>query len=311
MVTVIELVAVGLVTAIALPLFVYFFPPKTIRPGLRAFERRTGVPPALSAGVIVVATLVFVGTVAGTDDVGLVDGLGAAAGVFGPLFLAVAVGRKPALTRIRAATGSETGRPGTGPVVVDGELEAAGEGIPTPVGEAVTCAFALQRGRRSHRSTAWQTLVEGERTVPLAIDDGSGPVRVDTEATTVRTGLGGDVRRAVVDVEGGESVPDEVAAFLSGADVDVPTRPAADHRLKLRYLRDGDVVTAVGDHERVTRHGAAFWGLTRGDGEAFLFAGNRGRVRAQLRRSVYWLGPVGACLTLVGVGYLGVLWGVV
>lgn len=128
---------------------------------------------------------------------------------------------------------------------------------------------------------------------------------------TVRTGLGGDVRRAVVDVEGGDPVPDGIATFLSGVDVDVPTRPAADHRLKLRYLRAGDVVTAVGDHERVARDGAAFWGLTRIDGRAYLLASDRGAVRSQLRRGVYWLGPVGACLTLVSVGSLGVLWGVV
>jgi hypothetical protein len=265
-------------------------------------------------GVLVVATLVCIGITLSVDDVGWVEGVGAAMGTFGPLAVAIALGRWTPRRRLAAADPEPTGSPDTSLVAVGGSIRSLGSPIETPAAEAITVAYVLQRGRKTTRGTNYHTLVEGERSAPMAVDDGSGPLRLDIERLTPRTGIGGGARKATLDLEDGASLPPDVDRFLTGVGVDASTiyghggTVDGSHRLKLRYLAAGDVVTAVGDHERVTWATDAFWGLTASTGPCYLFAGELDPVRTQLHRGVYWLGPLGAAVTLGGLGYLASLW---
>lgn len=321
----VRVLAVVLVAIVAVPLFLYFFPPRTVGRSLKAFERRTGTPPTCSAAVVVVATGTFLAVTLVVDDVGIVEGLGAATGVFGPLFAALALGSRPPLRRFAAATDRPTGAPGQadGVVAVEGAAQVVTDPIATPVGEAVSCAYVLQRGRASHRSTAWHTVAEGERTVPFTVDDGSGPVRVDTERLCVRTASPTNTFARTVDLPANEEVPEDVAAFLAREEVEFPVRPEDDHRLKLRLFEPGGTVSVVGRYDRVVTEVETFWGITGGESrsgplrsiltgarEAYLFTGDRETVRARLRRTVRLLGPLGVGLTLVCVAYVATLYGV-
>lgn len=310
MVSLSQVVAGVVVLAMVLPLTAYFFPPSAVRKSLRAFERQSGVPASHSAAVIAFATAFVLAIVVAVDGVGIVEGVGAALGVFGPLFVAAGLASRPAHQQFAAASDATTGSPPSGLVAVEGRAMAVDDPIVLPGDDkAVTCAYVLQRARETIRSPVWQTLAEGERTVPLGVDDGSGPVRVDTESVTVRSTTQAGTGSTRIDLPEDEPVPDDVAAFLRSVGVDSPDTPDADHRLKLRTIAPGQPVTAVGTHERITREDDAFWGLTAGDGPAYLFRGEREAVRTRLRREVRLLGPIGVVLTLLGVAYLASLFG--
>ncbi|MFB6220162.1 MAG: hypothetical protein ABEH90_01870 [Halolamina sp.] len=305
-------------------------PPRSVWLGLRSFERRTGAPPAAMLVAGTVGLLVLGAGIAaanaGGGEFDLVDGLFTIVGALGPLSVAVGLAARSPKNRLAAASETRTGSPGSGAVAVDGDLRAAERTFGIPDGDealqavddslgaaadgAVTCAYVLKKERGvPSRSRVWATIAEGERTLPLAVDDGSGEVRVDHETVTVRSGRLGD-RGYTIDLPEGENVPEDVTAFLAEVGVESPGTPSADHRLKLRPLVPGDSVTAVGTYERVTRAGEAFWGITDGDGPAYLYAGDRDRVAAILRRRTRWLTAVGAAFTFVGVGYLATAFGV-
>lgn len=95
-----------------------------------------------------------------------------------------------------------------------------------------------------------------------------------------------------------------MAAFLSSAGVESPERPSADHRLRLRPLNPGNTVTVVGEYDRVTKAGDAFWGVSDGEGPAYLFPGELDSVRSRLAKRSTWLTGLSALCTLVGVGYV-------
>lgn len=286
-------------------------PPRSIYLSLRSFERRVGTPPVavLAAGSLglLFAVAGIASSNLGSGEFGYLDALFTAFGAFGPLGVAVGLSARTTKRRFAAAGDSRTGSPETGVVAVDGALQAVDETFAVPESasdEVLTCAYALQkdRGLVSTRP-AWVTIAEGERTAALAVDDGSGPVRVDEAAVEIRSGRLAD-RGYTISLPEGEPVPDQVESFLADVGVESPGQPDADHRIRFRPLTPGDTVTAVGAYDRVTRSGDAFWGITDGDGPAYLFAGDRESVRTLLGKRSRWLTVVGALLTLVGGGYL-------
>lgn len=313
MVSLVLLVAGGFVIAIAAPLFAYFFPPSSIPRGLRAFERRGGVSPWLSLLVIGIGTVFVLGFALRFEDPGFLDALAVGAGALGPLFVVHAIARNAPRTRLASATSVSTGSPQTGPVAVCGKAAPVDESIDSPAGDVVACAWVFQRGRQTTRSTAYHTLAEAERIVPLTLDDGSGPVRIDEETVTLRTGIGG-TGTAVFDLDSGDRFPDPIERFLTSQGVDIATVRGRDgvvsgtYRLKLRYIGVDDTATAIGDYERVTRESDAFWGITATDEAAFLFGGGIEVVRAQLHRGVVFLGPIGLAATVLGFAFLGTVW---
>lgn len=289
-------------------------PPRSVHLSLRSFERRVGTPPAAVLGAatlgLLLLTLGLAVSNAGASEFDVVDGLFIVFGAFGPIAVAVGLSDRATRQRLLSASENRTGSPETGVIAVDGALQAVDGTFDVPGSaseDVLTCAYALQkdRGLVSTRS-AWVTIAEGERTEPLAIDDGSGPVRVDEDAVEIRAGRLAD-RGYTISLPEGEDVPEEVARFLAEVGVESPGRPDADHRLRLRPLTQGDAVTAFGEYERVTRAGDAFWGITDGDDPAYLFPGDRESVRTQLGRRSRWLSGGGAVLTLVGGGYLAAL----
>lgn len=66
-------------------------------------------------------------------------------------------------------------------------------------------------------------------------------------------------------------------------------------------------MTAVGEYDRVTRAGDAFWGITAGDESASLFPGGLESVGSLLARRSRWLTGVDAVLTLAGGVYVAAL----
>ena len=296
--------ATGVLLTTLVTLCYYYFPPRSMLVHLRAFERREGIEPVV-AGMILVLSLSLVGGVfVGAADPDLVDVLAVLGGALGAVALAVALGARLATRRLDGVERVRTGLVGRETVVVDGVAAAQSRPVETPVGPALSCAWLLQRARLGRTSTAWISLAEGEETVPLTVDDDSGPVRVDAERATVRSAVGGAARRATVYLPADESPSADVETFLSYIGVDVHDVADADHRLKLRVLPPGETLTAVGTHERLTRRGETFWGLTADYDPAFLFGGPYRAVRSQLHRRIFALGFVGSVGSVFGVGYV-------
>lgn len=287
-------------------------PPSSVRLGLRSFERRTGAQPlaVVAAGVVgvVVLALGVAGSNAGGGEFTVVDGVPVVLGAIGPVLVVIGLAARTTNGRLAAATDTPTGDPETGTVAVDGSLRAIDGTLTVPGldGGALACTYALQKDRGfAHRSPVWVTLAEGERARPLAVDDGSGHVRLDEDAVTVRRAR--LARRSYsIDLPEGEPVPDAVASFLAASGVDSPDRPGVDHRLRLAPLAPDNTVTAVGEYDRVTKAGDAFWGLSGDD--VLLFPGERDAVRDRLVRRSKWLTGGGAVMTLVGVGYAAMLY---
>jgi len=299
-----------LVVAIILLCLLVIVPPRAIRLGLRSFERQTGTPP----GAVVAASLLGLGVLTlgiagpgvGTDDFGIVDGLLSVAGALGPLAVAVGMAGRRMRSRLDAASDCSTGNPDTGVVAVDGAVQAVDGTVAVPGMEngVLSCAYVFQKDHGfATRSPAWASVAEGERTNSFAVDDGSGELRVDHGGVSIHSGRLSR-RSYSIDLPEGEPVPDDVAAFLSTVGVDAPNHPDADHRLRLRPLTSGDTVTVVGEYERVTKPGEAFWGISDGEGQAYLLPGDLDSVRSRLARRSTWLTGVGVVLSLVGVGYV-------
>ena len=298
-----------LVVFVIVAISLLIVPPRAMLRSLRSFERRTGTPPAatLAAGVVGLAVLAvgLAGSDAGGGEFTVVDGIPIVLGAIGPLGVVVGLAARSAAGRLTAATDCRTGSPETGAIAVDGALREVDGTFPLPDADegALLCAYALQRDRGfAHRSPVWATVAAGERACPMAVDDGSGAVRVDDDAT-LRTGQHAH-RSYSVAIPEGEPAPEAVASFLAAVGVDAPDRPDADHRLSLRPLTPGNTVTAVGEYDRVTTETDAFWGITGGDEPAAVYPGQRDDVRASLARRSKWLVGGGAVLTLVGVGAL-------
>ncbi|WP_049979606.1 hypothetical protein [Halolamina rubra] len=288
-------------------------PPSSVRLAFRSFERRTGTPTAAmvvaSAFALALLTLGIAGSNAGGGEFDVVDGLFSVGGALGPLGVAVGLAGHTMRSRLGAADDCTTGNPDTGVVAVDGSLTPI-DGtfeIPDTDGDVLSCAYALQkdRGLTSSRPV-WVTVAEGERTRPFAVDDGSGELRVDEDAVSIHSGELSR-RSYSISLPEDEPVPDDVAAFLSAAGVDSPEPPRADHRLRLRPLAPGNTATVVGEYDRVTKPSDAFWGVSDGDGPAYLFPGELDSVRSRLAKRSRWLTGVSALLTLVGVGYVATL----
>lgn len=303
-----------LVVAILVLCTLAIVPPRSVRLSLQSFERRGGTAPAAVLGAatvgLLLVTLSLAVSSAGASEFGLLDGLFTAFAAFGPIGVAVGLSARATRQRLLMASESRTGSPETNLIAVDGALQAVAGTFDVPErasDDVLTCAYALQkdRGLFSTRS-AWVTIAEGERTAPLVIDDGSGPVRVDEDAVDIRSGRPAD-RRYTISLPEDEDVPEEVGRFLAELGVESPGRPDSDHRLRLRPLTKGDPVTAFGTYERVTRAGDAFWGITDDTEPASLFPGNRESVKTLLGRRSRWLSGGGAVLTLLGGGYVAAL----
>jgi hypothetical protein len=312
MVPVVSLGMAALTVAVLVVVTLAIVPPRSVWLGLRSFERRTGTSPAATLAAGVLGLLLLAIGLAGSNiggDFGYVDGLVTVVGALGPLGVAVGLASSRIASRLATASACPTGDPDTGLVAVDGALQAVEDTLAVPGVDsgAVSCTYALQKDRGlAHRSPVWATIAEGERTRPFAVDDGSGAVRVDTEGVDVRGG--GSVRGGYsVDLPEDEPVSDSVASFLAEAGVDSPGRPDADHRLRLRPLGPGDTATVVGEYDRVTRPGEAFWGISDGDGAAVLLAGDLASARGRLGRRARWLTGVGVTVTLGSVGYVAAL----
>jgi hypothetical protein len=293
--------------------FLVVVPPKAALLGLKSFERRTGASPTamIGAGAFGLLVLLFgiVGANADAGEFGFLDGLFAVFGAIGPLGVVVGVAGRRVRSRIEAAEECPTGNPNTGRVVADGDLREVDGTIDLPgVGDgALTCAYALQKVRGiSLRSDAWITVAAGERTRPLALDDGSGELRVDGGSVAVRPGLN-TLGRYTVDLPEGEPVPDDTAAFLDSVGIGAPERPNTDHKLLLRPLVPGDTATVVGEYERVTNPRDAFWGVSDGDGSGVLLPGALDDVRRRFARQGRLLIVGGTGMTLVGTGYVAAL----
>ena len=288
-------------------------PPSSVRLSFRSFERRTGTPPAAmlvaSAVALALLTLGIAGSNTGSGEFDLVDGLFSVGGALGPVGVAVGLAGRRMRSRLGAAADCTTGNPDTGVVAVDGSLTPI-DGtfeIPDSDGAVLSCAYALQKDRGVTSSRpVWVTVAEGERTEPLALDDGTGELRVDEDTVSIHSGQLSR-RSYSVPLPEDEPIPDGVAAFLSTAGVDSPDTPRADHRLRLRPLSPGNTVTVVGEYDRVTKSSDAFWGVSGGDGPAYLFPGDRDSVRSRLATRSRWLTGVSALLTLVGTGYVATL----
>jgi hypothetical protein len=313
MVSVAVMGAAALAVIVLVLVTLVIVPPRSVWLGLRSFRRRTGSSPAAVLGAGALGLLVLSFGIAGANTGGgeftIVDAIPAVLGAFGPLGVAVGLAARRTAGRLDAASDCRTGSPGTGVVAVDGALQAV-DGtfeIPDTDGGVLHCTYALQEDRGfASSSPAWASLAEGTRTRPLAVDDGSGPVRIDEDAVSVRAARLSR-RSYSVSLPEDEPVADEVAAFLSTVGVDAPERPDRDHRLRLAPLGPGNTVSAVGEYDRVTKPGDAFWGISDGDDPAYLFPGDLGSVRARLARRYRWLTGGGALFTLVGVGYVATL----
>lgn len=287
-------------------------PPRAVFVTLRAFERRTGTPPLAMLAAVTVSLLVFTLAIAGGSigdgEFGLVDGLLAVGGMLGPPGVAVGLAGRTSAQRIDAATDCRTGDPETGRVAVDGALQSVDGTFDAPDTENVlACAYALQTDRGfASSSSAWITVEAGQHARPLAVDDGSGAVRVDEDAVAIRSGRRSQARQTI-ELPEDEKVPDDVSAFLSTVGADLSDPPERDHRLRIRPLTTGETVTAVGEYDRITKPGDAFWGISDGEGAGYLFPGDLDSVRSLLARRSRWLTGGGAVLTLVGVGYVASL----
>lgn len=310
MVSTFELVMSVLAVLLLAGIVLLIVPPTSVRLGLRSFERRTGASPAavlvaIAVGLAVVAVGIA-GVNAGGGEFTVVDAFPVVLGGIGPLMVAVGLAARATNDRLTAAAAADAGDPETGAVAVDGSLRERDDTFPVPdlEGGALACAYALQKDRGfAHRSPVWVTVAEGERTRPLAVEDDSGSVRVDEDAATVRRSQL-STRSYSIELPEGEPTPDEVASFLTDSGVESPGEPAVDHRLRLGPLTPGNTVTAVGEYERVTEPGEAFWGLSGDD--VLLFPGDRDTVRDRLVRRHKWLTGGGAAMTLLGVGYAAV-----
>ncbi|MBP1987822.1 hypothetical protein [Halolamina salifodinae] len=311
MVSTYTLAMAGFAVVVIVLCLLVIVPPSSVRLAFQSFERRTGTPPAVMAVASVFALVLLTLGIAGSNtagEFGVVDGLLSVAGALGPLGVVVGLTGRTMRKRLSAASDCSTGNPDTGVVAVDGALRAV-DGtfdIPDTDGGVLSCAYALQKDRGFGSRPAWVTIAEGERTRPLALDDGSGELRVDEDGVSIHSGQLSR-RSYSVSLPESEPVPDEVAAFLAMIGVESPDRPSADHRLRLRPLNPGNTVTVVGEYGRVTKAGDAFWGVSDGDGPAYLFPGDLDSVRSRLARRSTWLIGGGTAFTLVGVGYVATL----
>lgn len=122
--------------------------------------------------------------------------------------------------RLRRLGDTPTGEVRTGPVAVTGVVDAAGEPARSPIfgADAVAWRWRFDRVPAVEKDDMWQVEATGVGGVPVAIDDGSGPVRVDpTDARLDRWAT-----RAAT-VEPGDrlgSGTDQVAAFRRRFDGD-------------------------------------------------------------------------------------------
>ncbi|WP_435118979.1 hypothetical protein [Halolamina sp. C58] len=311
MVSTFELVMSVFTVLLLVGIVLLIVPPTSIHLGLRSFERRTGASPAavlVAIGIgLVVAALGIASATAGGGEFTVVDAFPVVLGSIGPLMVAVGLAARATNDRLTAAAAVDAGNPETGAVAVDGSLRELDGTFPVPDldGGALTCPYALQKDRGfTYRSPVWVTVAEGERTGPLAVADETGSVRVDEDAATVRRSQL-STRSYSIDLPEGEPIPEEVESFLADSGVESPGEPSVDHRLRLGPLTPGNTVTAVGEYERVTKPGEAFWGLSGDD--VLLFPGDRNTVRSRLTKRHKWLTGGGAAMTLVGVGYTAVL----
>lgn len=165
--------------------------------------------------------------------------------------------------------------------------------------DAVAYRYRVDERRWMGRRDGWVPMAHDRAATGFAVDDGSGPARVDPEGARL------DLHDPeVLRVESDDDIPEPAATFVDGLD-----GVTADDRLKLTEWRlaPGDhayVLGAAADRPSADAH--ARTAIAEGDAPFVVADRSEEALQRRLHRLVVYGGPGGAVAAVAGLA--GMLW---